>query len=55
MPKRSNDEGFEIPHSRKVQFEHAGIGPVSSMEDFDKKLLQHQNKKLAQVCAISYV
>lgn len=53
MSKRSNDEGAsEEPPIKKVQFEPVRLGPISTMEDLDMKVLQHQNKKLAQVNTI---
>lgn len=53
MSKRNNDEGgSEEPPMKKVQFEPVRLGPISTMEDLDMKVLQHQNKKLAQVSVI---
>lgn len=50
MSKRNNDEGgSEEPPVKKVQFEPVRLGPISTMEDLDMKVLQYQNKKLAQV------
>jgi len=50
MSKRNNDEGgSEEPPMKKVQFEPVRLGPISTMEDLDMKVLQYQNKKLAQV------
>lgn len=50
MSKRNNDEGgSEEPPLKKVQFEPVRLGPISTMEDLDMKVLQYQNKKLAQV------
>ncbi|XP_046680680.1 E3 ubiquitin-protein ligase Bre1 isoform X2 [Homalodisca vitripennis] len=40
----SNDE----PPLKKVQFEPIRIGPISTLEEMDIKVLQFQNKKLAQ-------
>lgn len=37
------------PPIKKVQFEPHLIGPVSTLEELDIKVLQFQNKKLAQV------
>lgn len=55
MSKRNNDEGgSEEPPMKKVQFEPVRLGPISTMEDLDMKVLQHQNKKLAQVSVIVY-
>lgn len=49
MSKRNNDEGVsEEPPLKKVQFEPVRLGPISTMEDLDMKVLQYQNKKLAQ-------
>ncbi|XP_060837089.1 LOW QUALITY PROTEIN: E3 ubiquitin-protein ligase Bre1 [Rhopalosiphum padi] len=49
MSKRNNDEGgSEEPPMKKVQFEPVRLGPISTMEDLDMKVLQYQNKKLAQ-------
>ncbi|XP_069673294.1 E3 ubiquitin-protein ligase Bre1 isoform X1 [Periplaneta americana] len=36
------------PPIKKVQFEPMRIGPISTLEDMDMKVLQFQNKKLAQ-------
>jgi len=50
MSKRNNDEvGSEDPPLKKVQFEPVRLGSISTMEDLDMKVLQYQNKKLAQV------
>lgn len=50
MSKRNNDEGgSEEPPIKKVQFEPVRLGAISTMEDLDMKVLQYQNKKLAQV------
>lgn len=55
MSKRNNDEGgSEEPPLKKVQFEPVRLGPISTMEDLDMKVLQYQNKKLAQVNIIFY-
>lgn len=35
---------------KTLQFEPHLIGPVSTLEELDIKVLQFQNKKLAQVC-----
>ncbi|XP_050531885.1 E3 ubiquitin-protein ligase Bre1 [Daktulosphaira vitifoliae] len=49
MSKRNSDEsGSEEPPLKKVQFEPVRLGPISTMEDLDMKVLQYQNKKLAQ-------
>jgi len=37
---------------KKVQFEPVRLGPISTMEDLDMKVLQYQNKKLAQVSIV---
>ena len=37
------------PPIKKVQFEPIRIGPISTLEEMDMKVLQFQNKKLAQV------
>ena len=37
------------PPIKKVQFEPMRIGPISTLEEMDMKVLQFQNKKLAQV------
>lgn len=37
------------PPFKKVQFESFRIGPVSTLEEMDIKVLQFKNKKLAQV------
>lgn len=54
MSKRGVEEsGTAIagqPPIKKVQFEPHLIGPVSTLEELDIKVLQFQNKKLAQVC-----
>lgn len=51
MAKRSADDGIATgqPPIKKVQFEPHLIGPVSTLEELDIKVLQFQNKKLAQV------
>lgn len=53
MSKRSADDGTAAiggqPPIKKVQFEPHLIGPVSTLEELDIKVLQFQNKKLAQV------
>lgn len=55
MSKRNNDDGgSEEPSLKKVQFEPVRLGPISTMEDLDMKVLQYQNKKLAQVNIIFY-
>ncbi|GFG29457.1 hypothetical protein Cfor_02849 [Coptotermes formosanus] len=36
------------PPIKKVQFEPIRIGPISTLEEMDMKVLQFQNKKLAQ-------
>lgn len=55
MAKRSADDGIAAtgqPPIKKVQFEPHLIGPVSTLEELDIKVLQFQNKKLAQVMTI---
>lgn len=37
------------PPIKKVHFEPHLIGPISTLEEMDIKVLQFQNKKLAQV------
>lgn len=52
MSKRSADDNSSVggqPPIKKVQFEPHLIGPVSTLEELDIKVLQFQNKKLAQV------
>lgn len=52
MSKRNADDGIAAigqPPIKKVQFEPHLIGPVSTLEELDIKVLQFQNKKLAQV------
>lgn len=41
------------PPQKKVQFEPVRIGPISTLEEMDIKVLQFQNKKLAQVGSFS--
>ncbi|XP_063973594.1 E3 ubiquitin-protein ligase Bre1 isoform X1 [Diachasmimorpha longicaudata] len=50
MSKRSADAGDSSsqPPIKKVQFEPILIGPISTLEEMDMKVLQFQNKKLAQ-------
>ncbi|XP_032674928.1 E3 ubiquitin-protein ligase Bre1 isoform X2 [Odontomachus brunneus] len=50
MLKRSADNGdtSSQPPIKKVQFEPILIGPISTLEEMDMKVLQFQNKKLAQ-------
>lgn len=53
MSKRGADDTTATvsgqPPIKKVQFEPHLIGPVSTLEELDIKVLQFQNKKLAQV------
>lgn len=55
MSKRSAEESAggasagAQPPIKKVHFEPHLIGPVSTLEEMDIKVLQFQNKKLAQV------
>lgn len=56
MSKRAADDsggtaggGGTQPPIKKVHFEPHLIGPVSTLEEMDIKVLQFQNKKLAQV------
>lgn len=49
MSKRSAEDATGQPPIKKVQFEPHLIGPVSTLEELDIKVLQFQNKKLAQV------
>ncbi|OAD60192.1 E3 ubiquitin-protein ligase Bre1 [Eufriesea mexicana] len=46
-PADSGDSGSQPP-IKKVQFEPILIGPISTLEEMDMKVLQFQNKKLAQ-------
>ncbi|KYN03818.1 E3 ubiquitin-protein ligase Bre1 [Cyphomyrmex costatus] len=50
MSKRPPDNGDSSsqPPIKKVQFEPILIGPISTLEEMDMKVLQFQNKKLAQ-------
>ncbi|XP_055309959.1 E3 ubiquitin-protein ligase Bre1-like isoform X2 [Sitodiplosis mosellana] len=52
MSKRTADDNIAAiggqPPIKKVQFEPHLIGPVSTLEELDIKVLQFQNKKLAQ-------
>ncbi|XP_072944461.1 E3 ubiquitin-protein ligase Bre1 isoform X3 [Epargyreus clarus] len=51
MSKRSAEDGgngSSQPPIKKVHFEPHLIGPVSTLEEMDIKVLQFQNKKLAQ-------
>lgn len=52
MAKRSAESGdmSSQPPIKKVQFEPILIGPISTLEEMDMKVLQFQNRKLAQVC-----
>jgi hypothetical protein len=43
------------PPIKKVQFEPMRIGPISTLEEMDMKVLQFQNKKLAQVSRDLYL
>jgi hypothetical protein len=43
------------PPIKKVQFEPIRIGPISTLEEMDMKVLQFQNKKLAQVSRDLYM
>lgn len=52
MSKRHAEEGSSgsnQPPIKKIHFEPHLIGPVSTLEEMDIKVLQFQNKKLAQV------
>lgn len=55
MSKRAAEDpsgtsgGGNQPPIKKVHFEPHLIGPVSTLEEMDIKVLQFQNKKLAQV------
>lgn len=51
MSKRAADGGDSgsQPPIKKVQFEPIFIGSISTLEEMDMKVLQFQNKKLAQV------
>lgn len=50
MSKRGADDTVcGQPPIKKVQFEPHLIGPVSTLEELDIKVLQFQNIKLAQV------
>lgn len=51
MSKRPSEDsgGSGPPPIKKVQFEPHLIGPISTLEEMDIKVLQFQNKKLAQV------
>ncbi|KAG8212707.1 hypothetical protein J437_LFUL019616 [Ladona fulva] len=51
MSKRpaENESGSSgQPPFKKVQFEPMRIGPISTLEEMDMKVLHFQNKKLAQ-------
>lgn len=54
MSKRHAEESSSgaQPPIKKIHFEPHLIGPVSTLEEMDIKVLQFQNKKLAQVCDI---
>lgn len=49
MSKRAADEPGGQPPIKKVHFEPHLMGPISTLEEMDIKVLQFQNKKLAQV------
>lgn len=51
MSKRHAEESSSgnPPPIKKIHFEPHLIGPVSTLEEMDIKVLQFQNKKLAQV------
>lgn len=51
MSKRHAEESGSSnqPPIKKIHFEPHLIGPVSTLEEMDIKVLQFQNKKLAQV------
>lgn len=54
MSKRSVEDtggasGVNQPPIKKVHFEPHLIGPISTLEEMDIKVLQFQNKKLAKV------
>lgn len=48
--KRPAEDGNLIgqPPSKKVQFEPIQIGPISMLDEMEIKVIQFQNKKLAQ-------
>ncbi|XP_014280260.1 E3 ubiquitin-protein ligase Bre1 isoform X6 [Halyomorpha halys] len=51
MSKRNAEQeggNASQPPQKKVQFEPVRIGPISTLEEMDIKVLQFQNKKLAQ-------
>lgn len=48
MSKRPADEVVGQPPIKKVHFEPHLMGPISTLEEMDIKVLQFQNKKLAQ-------
>lgn len=51
MSKRTAEQeggNASQPPQKKVQFEPVRIGPISTLEEMDIKVLQFQNKKLAQ-------
>lgn len=56
MSKRTAEDNSSTiggqPPIKKVQFEPHLIGPVSTLEELDIKVLQFQNKKLAQVISL---
>lgn len=58
MSKRAAEDsgnGSGQPAIKKVHFEPHLIGPVSTLEEMDIKVLQFQNKKLAQVCIFQQI
>lgn len=54
-PADSSGDSGSQPPIKKVQFEPILIGPISTLEEMDMKVLQFQNKKLAQVKFILYI
>lgn len=46
--RTASQESPSQPPSKKVHFEPCRIGPVSTLEEMDMKVLQFQNKKLAE-------
>lgn len=45
----SKSDGKSADASKKVVFEPMRIGPISTLEEMDIKVLKFQNKKLAMV------
>ncbi|XP_071848994.1 E3 ubiquitin-protein ligase BRE1B-like [Apostichopus japonicus] len=51
-PANKNEEGGGEPKAKRFQMEPYNIGPVSSQEELDIKVLQFQNRKLVEKLSV---